>query len=118
MSRHAYATDRNHAEIRDQLRKLGVFVWDTHTLGNGFPDLLCVVRKEAVLLEVKDPKQIPSKRELTELERQFFQAYPGPVFVVTSVEQALSALGLVKQRKQEGACLPGQATSATKTKAM
>ena len=94
MSRHAYATDRNHAEIRDQLRKLGVFVWDTHTLGNGFPDLLCVVRKEAVLLEVKDPKKIPSKRRLTPQERDFFKAYPGPIFVVTTVEQALTALGV------------------------
>lgn len=92
--RRAARTDSNHAQIRDRLRKLGVFTWNTSQLGNGFPDLLCCIRNHVVLLEVKDPKQPPSKRALTPKEQEFFAAYPGPIFVVTSVEQALQALGL------------------------
>lgn len=92
--RRAARTDANHAQIRDQLRKLGVYVWDCSGYGGGFPDLLCVIRREVVLLEVKNPKAPPCKRALTPDEKAFFAAYPGPVFVVTTVEQALEYLGM------------------------
>jgi len=47
--------DANHAEIRSGLRQCGFCVWDTHTLGDGFPDLLVRVGDAVVLLEVKMP---------------------------------------------------------------
>ena len=36
----AAKVDYNHIDIRDWLRKCGVFVIDTHRLGDGFPDLV------------------------------------------------------------------------------
>jgi hypothetical protein len=91
--RHACATDGNHATIRDGLRAAGLWVWDTHRVGGGFPDLL-VWRGRFVLLEVKDPAQPPSKRALTELEDAFHLGCPGPVHVVETLEAAFDAVGL------------------------
>lgn len=71
--RYAKATDGNHATIRDGLRRLGYDVRDFSKCGNGVPDL-CVVggRGRAfalpLWLEVKDPKQPPSARRLTDAE--------------------------------------------------
>lgn len=97
MTRYAKATDSNHAQIRDQLRKLGVWVWDTHALGNGFPDLLACARGRFVLLELKDPSQPPSKRRLTKAEQAFYLGCPGPIKLVMTVTQALVALGMAKE---------------------
>lgn len=84
--------DSNHAAIRDGLRQLGVWVWDTAALGDGFPDLLVCHQKQFALLEVKDGTNIPSKRRLTADEADFFASCPGPVFRVHTLDEALEAL--------------------------
>jgi hypothetical protein len=91
--RHACATDGNHAAIRDGLRAAGLWVWDTHRVGGGFPDLL-VWRHGFVLLELKDPSQPPSKRALTDLEEAFHAGCPGAVHVVECLEDAFEVLGI------------------------
>jgi hypothetical protein len=46
------------------------------------------------LLEVKNPEQVPSKQILTELEEVFHRNWRGQVAIVTTVEEALAAVGL------------------------
>lgn len=97
--RRAAKRDSNHGEIVRNLRRCGVWVFDTASLGNGFPDLLTwTQRRGFVLLEVKDGNQPPSKRKLTKDEKDFFFACPGPAFVVHSLEDALTALGIADGR--------------------
>ena len=93
----AKRTDANHAAIRDGLRKAGVWVTDLSGLGNGVPDLLCCNVKEFVLLEVKDGSKPPSARKPTPLEQVFLETAwnrQAPVFVVTSLDEAMAAVRL------------------------
>lgn len=76
-------TDGNHAAIRDELRRLGLSVTDTSHVGGGFPDLVVSLGLEVVFVEIKDPKQPPSKRVLTEKEQAFFDLHE-PSYVVMS----------------------------------
>lgn len=94
MKRRAARVDRNHAEIREALRRAGVAVVDTHDLGKGFVDLVAVHRHtgHAVLLEVKDGSLSPSRRRLTPDEEKIASLLP--VVVVTSVAEALRACGI------------------------
>jgi hypothetical protein len=102
--RHACATDGNHAAIRDGLRAAGLWVWDTHRVGGGFPDLLVwrggkahgfdVAGPGFVLLELKDGTLPPSRRTLTPLEEAFHAGCPGAVHVVECLEDAFDVLGI------------------------
>lgn len=89
----AHRTDNNHAEIRDGLREAGWWVWDTHDLGGGFPDLLALnASGRFVMLEVKSPGG-----KLTEDERAFFLAliedyHACDLYVVYNLDQAIEAL--------------------------
>jgi hypothetical protein len=88
--RRAARTDRNHAEIRDCLRNMGVRVFDTARIGGGFPDLVACHGGRVYLFEVKMPGC-----GLTEAEKEFHQVYDGYVSIVYSVEDALIELGLM-----------------------
>ena len=90
MSQYARRVDRNHAEIRDAIRKAGYYTFDTHALGCGFPDLLAVNKRgRVVLFEVKSPGE-----KLTTPEAIFRETYPGALFIVQTAEQALDYLGM------------------------
>jgi hypothetical protein len=83
--------DLNHGEIRDGLRECGYIVEDMSAVGHGFPDLLVGANAAFVLLEVKRPGE-----ELTPRELRFHAKFAQyPVYVVTSLEDALSRLGEV-----------------------
>jgi hypothetical protein len=90
----AKRTDGNHAMIRDALKRCGFTVFDTHELGGGFPDLAVYHAHRAVLLEVKDPAQPPSKRRLTPAEKEFHARWNGVAFVVETVAEAIAAIGV------------------------
>lgn len=82
--------DGNQAEIRDGLRAGGAFVIDTHSLGNGFPDLVAWTPQAGwQLLEVKMPRG-----HFTEAECKLHEACPGPIRVVRTVERALQVMGM------------------------
>lgn len=93
--RRAARTDGNQAEIVAVLRKLGVTVACTHTVGDGFPDLVCGWRGQNFLFEVKDPKQPESKRKLTEDERKFRDEWRGHVCTIETYQDALATMGYV-----------------------
>lgn len=90
--------DKNHAAIRDQLRKVpGVSVADTGDVGGGFPDLVVGYRNRNWLVEVKDGSKPPSQRKLTPDQFSFFENWQGQVAKVNSLDEALELIGLAKK---------------------
>lgn len=92
--RQAAKRDDNHAEIRDDLRRIpSVVVADTGGIGGGFPDLVVGYQGVIYLLEIKDGNKPPSKQKLTPAEVRFFDDWAGfPVYVVTSFDEAWQAI--------------------------
>jgi hypothetical protein len=87
--------DNNQNEIVRQLRKIpGFSVAITSALGDGFPDAVVGFRKKNLLIEIKDPKQPPSKRKLTEEEEKFHNSWTGEIYVVHTVDDVLKIFGL------------------------
>lgn len=84
--------DGNQADIVSALRKIGASVSPTHTIGGGFPDLVVGFRRRSVLFEVKDPKQPPSKRKLTDDEAIWFGNWKGEAYVIETAEEAIAIL--------------------------
>lgn len=98
--RRAARVDRNHASIVKALRGAGCGVLDMSPMGKGVPDLLVHAPtfpacRTPVFLEVKDSKQPPSKRKLTPQQLEFHAAWKGYVFVVTTPDEALAAMGVL-----------------------
>jgi hypothetical protein len=90
--RRAARVDGNQAEIVKALRAIGASVQHLHAVGQGCPDLLAALAGRNVLLEVKDPKQPPSKRKLTDDEAVWFGAWKGEAYVVETATEAIECL--------------------------
>jgi hypothetical protein len=90
--RRAGKIDRNQPEIVRDLRLLGYSVWITSALGDGGPDLIVGKGKRCIPVEVKDPLQPPSKRQLNDRERAWHAAWGGPVVIAERTEDVLKAL--------------------------
>ena len=81
--------DTNHNAVTEALEKAGYFVYDTHSLGDGFPDILVVDRdRRTVLLEIKSSRSEP----LTIGEKIFMLNYPGYYAVAHSPEEAIAKM--------------------------
>lgn len=119
--------DRNQPEIVEALREAGASVGHTHTIGQGFPDVIVgvkgltlvgdfsiqrvrrllhaihglrVIDGANLLLELKDGTQTASKQKLTDDEIEFHENWKGQLAVVNSVE---AAVRLVKGEKDDAA---------------
>lgn len=79
--------DANHAQVIDALRKAGIRAMSTAKVGSGFPDIAASLRGVNVLLEVK-----VGDAKLNAEEQAFHAMWNGPVFVVTSPEEAIAAV--------------------------
>ena len=89
----AARVDANAPAIVTALRAAGATV-RVIVQGTGLPDLLVGYEGKTFLLEVKDGKKPPSARKLTPDEQKFFDEWKGgPCLIVTSVEEALRAIG-------------------------
>jgi hypothetical protein len=96
----AKKVDVNQAEIVAEFRRLGWEVIDTHELGNGFSDIVCVRKlKESLnnlggrtwdvrLIEIKNGNAPYSKAEV-----EFMEKYPGLVTTVRSIEDVKELFG-------------------------
>lgn len=85
--------DGNQAAITHALRQCGCLVQTTHTIGRGFPDLLCAYRGVLFLAEVKMPGA-----KLTDDEVQWHRKWAdAPVYVVTSVEEIPQLLNTITE---------------------
>jgi Holliday junction resolvase len=91
--RRAARTDANQEEIVKALRAVGATVQSLAAVGHGVPDLLVGYQGKTILMEVKDGKKSPSKRELTEDQVKWIDSWRGgSVFIVDTVEAAWNAL--------------------------
>lgn len=97
--RYAARTDRNHAEIRDALRSAGIRVIDCARMGNGFPDLCCLLRGNTIWIEIKRDDVSPSRSALTADQSKFHESARMAgvtIHVVRNVDEALSMFGMEK----------------------
>jgi len=92
--RRAAAVDANQKAIVAALRTVGCSVLPLHAVGKGCPDLLVGWGGFNLLMEVKDGKKPPSARALTQDQVDFHRDWRGHVAVVTSVKEALEAVGI------------------------
>ena len=90
--RRAAKVDANQSQLVKALRDGGCEVECLHAVGGGVADLLVYCRSKLHLLEVKDGAKPPSARKLTPDQERWHRYWP--VAVVTSVEEALAAVGL------------------------
>lgn len=84
--------DSNHKEIIQVFRDLGATVFDTASLGSGFPDCVIGFRGVNVLVEIKDGLLPPSKRKLTLDEQKFHDTWRGRVVIINNVEEAIELI--------------------------
>jgi Holliday junction resolvase len=90
--------DANQPEIVSALRHAGATVIHTHTVGKGFVDIVVGFRNQTYLMELKDGSKKPSARVLTEDEFALHTTWRGgPLVVVSSVDEALEAIGASEQ---------------------
>ncbi len=89
--------DGNQQAIVKALRKIpGVSVACTHQVSKGFPDIVVGYKGANYMFELKDGKLPPSARKLTFEEVMFHRTWCGAVCVVTSLNEALIAIGIKK----------------------
>jgi hypothetical protein len=87
--KYARRADGNQAEIVAALRAVGCKVVPTHTIGQGFPDLVVSFRGETCLVEIKDPSKPLSDRRLTPAQQQFHAAWAGRIYICETPEFAV-----------------------------
>lgn len=83
--------DLNQSEIVKALRSVGVTVYITSQVGEGFPDLVCGIFGKNYLIEVKNPD---TKGKLRTSQEIFRDKWKGKVFVVNTVDEALRVVGV------------------------
>lgn len=93
--RTAAKVDANQPEIVAALRSAGATVQPLHSVGQGCPDLLVGFRGQTYAIEVKDGRKPPSARKLTPAQNDWHAGWRGHVAVVSTVEEALAAIGLL-----------------------
>lgn len=92
---YAKKVDTNHALIRDTFRELGASVFDTSSVGRGFPDLVVGCQNITALVEVKRT----SKSKFTEEQLAFMANWKGGAVVrVETVEQAVSLINIMRKQ--------------------
>ena len=90
MSRWARRADANQPDVVRALRQAGCTVVPTHTIGQGFPDLVVDYQGRTVLIEVKDPSKPKSDRQLTPAQAEFHAAWTGPIYIAETAEEAVA----------------------------
>jgi hypothetical protein len=89
--------DENQPALVKQLRQIpGLKVAHTHTIGDGFPDIVVSFRGVNYMFEIKDPSKSPSRRKLTEDEEKFHNEWTGQIAVVETVTDVLKVINQVK----------------------
>lgn len=89
MTRHIAKKDDNHNEIKNNLEACGFSVWDTHQLGNNFPDMIVACRGETAVVEIK-----ATKGKLTEGQDEFKSLWQGKHVVARNYVDVLYAFGI------------------------
>jgi hypothetical protein len=78
---------------------MGVSVFDTAQLGNGFPDIAVSIGKVTALIEIKDGSKPPSARKLTPDEVKFHDEWQGWIEIVCSVDDVVNLVNRLRSSK-------------------
>jgi hypothetical protein len=89
--------DANQNAIVAALRKIGVSVKITSSIGFGFPDLIIGINGFNYLFELKDGRKTSSQTVLTKPEQKFFNEWQGQVCIIKSIEEAIHFVELVRK---------------------
>ena len=65
-----------------EYRRLGASVKPTHNVGQGFGDAVIGLHGINDIIEIKDPRQPPSKRKLTPDEQEFHDSWKGLILII------------------------------------
>lgn len=84
--------DANQPDVVSDLRKLGMSVAITSSLGGGFPDLVVGTHNRNYLVELKDPSKPQSARKLTPAERKFRDVWRGNYVLALRTEDIVEAI--------------------------
>lgn len=85
----AKKVDNNHQEIIKALREIGASVFDTSSLGRGFPDIVVGWQGVNYLVEIKTPKGKPTEQQIN-----FFVKWLGQAVLVRSASDIFQLLGV------------------------
>ena len=88
----ARKTDTNQAALVKQMRKIGLSVFITSGVGDGFLDIVAGIRGINYLFEIKDPDKCPSARKLTQDEQDFFNSWKGQVHKVETIDDVIKII--------------------------
>lgn len=77
--------DDNHNEIKKGLEGAGFSVWDTHQMGNDFPDMIIARNSLTAVVEIKS-----GSGKLTKGQIEFKLLWRGKHIVAKSVEDVLN----------------------------
>lgn len=108
MNRYVAKADANQKDIVAALRGIGARVIPTHTVGQGFPDLVVAFGGRTLLIEVKDPTQPKHRHELTPAQKEFHAAWTGEIHIVFTPEEAVRIVKggecrvVISERETEG----------------
>lgn len=95
--RRAAKIDANQEAVVSALRSAGAQVQSLAAVGKGVPDLLVKYQGTFYLIEVKDGRQPPSKRQLTTDQVKWHEEWKSAFLgVVENPEQALKFIGAIK----------------------
>jgi hypothetical protein len=83
---YAKKVDANHSVIVKTLRELGCSVFDTSSVGRGFPDLVVSRKGATALVEVK----ANAKSKFTPAQQAFLLNWQGTVCRIHDVEGAIN----------------------------
>ena len=93
----AAKTDANQTQVTSALRAAGAQVQSLAAVGKGVPDLLVKYQSTFYLIEVKDGRKPPSKRQLTPDQVKWHEEWKCAFLgVVENPEQALKFIGAIK----------------------
>jgi len=92
---YAKRVDANHAVIREAFRDMGASVFDSSSIGRGFPDLVVGINNRTALVEIKSH----SKARFTEDQLSFMQNWKGgTVYRIEDVSQVETLIKLMKKK--------------------
>lgn len=85
----AKKTDNNQKDIISALRQAGVSVFDTSSVGRGFPDLVLGWQGMNYLVEIKTIKGKPTEHQIN-----FFTNWLGQAILIRDVKDIFNFLGI------------------------
>ena len=90
MKKYGAKKDANHKELVGYLVDMKVGVFDASGIGGGFPDLICNVRRQTVLVEIKNLNTSYGRKGLNNLQKKWAESWSGgPVYIISDRDECV-----------------------------